>query len=178
MMTGSTMHPNVPRGMPFAETVQRCASRYREAWEAQKSDQMKRDELANVGSDFGNAASDAAGDQWKFTEVEEQTPEEYRDFMEDWQKKHGWMRPGQEEYDPLAGKYLGPGEGAKVITRDNLRKKAEEDGASSPSYSVADPSPDESAVERNANRHRAPIGWEADEGQERGGVMGILGGRK
>lgn len=177
----STMNPNVPRVNPFVEVPSRCVSRYREAWESQKTDEMKRDELANVGSEFGNAASDVMGDQWNFTETESQSPEEYQEFMEGWQKKHGWMRPDQDQYDPLAGKYMGPDEDAKVISGDELRKKAEEDdeaGASTPSWSSADPPKGTSPRERNANRHKAPIGWEADEGQERGGVMGILGGRK
>jgi hypothetical protein len=88
------------------------------------------------------------------------------------------MRPDQDPYDPNAGKYLGPHEGAKVLTGADIRARAEESGGSSLSWSSADPAIDALNKERNANRQRAPVGWEAGDEQDRGAVMSILGGRR
>ncbi len=174
----STTFPSVPRANSRSDVLKRCAARAREMWEAQKTEAMKKERLVHKGNEFASEIAEHVGEQWKFQDKEPETPESYRQFMENWQKKHGWMREDQEPYDPEAGKYQGPHEGAKVLTGAELRARAAAMGGSSMSWTTADPPIDASNAERNANRQQAPVGWEADGGQERTAVMGILGGRK
>ncbi len=51
-------------------------------------------------------------------------------------------------------------------------------GTSAQSFSTAPQEAEVPGSERNANRMAAPVGWEADAGQSRSAVMGMIGGRK
>lgn len=165
MTTFSQVFNSVPK-MGGSEARKRCRSAL-ENWENQKTNAMKQEAANLAGQEFTGQIMATLDDQWSWG-GEGETKEERLSRWHKWQLKHGWMRPGQKPYDPLAGKYMGPHAGAKIITP----------GASSLSWTSADPAADATDKERNSNRQQAPVDWDAGAEQDRGAVMGIIGGRK
>lgn len=168
-MPASQVYNNVPK-MGGSGARKRCRSA-KENWENQKTNAMKQEAANLAGEEFSGEIMATLEDQWVWG-GEGETAEARSERLRQWQLKHGWMRPGQKPYDPLAGKYMPTAAqaeaGAKMIVP----------GASSLSWTSADAPVDATAKERNSNRQQAPIDWAASAEQDRGAVMGILGGRK
>lgn len=152
-MPGSQVYNSIPR-MGENDTRKRCRSA-KENWESQKTDAMKREELKNVGQEFSGEILATIEDQWVW----------YGETKEEWSSGRISRK---EPWEHLGAGYQGPPPGAKVIVP----------GASSLSWTTADPGSDATDKEKNSNRQQAPIDWAASAEQDRGAVMGILGGRK
>lgn len=152
-MPGSQVYNSIPR-MGGSDARKRCRSA-KENWEEQKTNAMKAAALQHVGQEFSGEILATLEDQWVWGG---ETKEDARSRR----------ISRKEPWEHLGTGYLGPPPGAKVITP----------GASSLSWTSADPGFDATDKERNSNRQQAPVDWDAGAGQERGAVMGILGGRK
>ncbi len=148
---GTTMYPSVPRSSPSAAR-KRCASQALANWEAQKAVFMENEALKYQGQEFADEILQTISDQWVYA----------------------------PDAAPTGG-VPGATPTREFTPPPQARPPAESPpGASSGSWSVVEELPpgDPDALARNRNRQAAPIDWGADEGQERGAVMGILGGSK
>jgi len=166
---GTSVYPSVPR--MGASNARKRSRSPKENWDAQKTQAMKREELANRGQEFAGEIVQAVDSQWQWGGEEPSSagsePSTSGVPKPNYVPHGRKMALGVEEfYEDQAART--PPEGANIITLGN----------SSLSWTSADPPADADAKERNANRQAAPVGWSAGEGQGRGAVMGILGGRK